>query len=81
MITFEGCGHAFAGDGGGPVGDAAKRAADARDAWFEKYLAKPQPKPEVKPLPEVKPPATAPAKLSAQYAVVDLSAGPAGPCR
>ncbi len=79
LITFEGCGHAFAGDGGGPVGDAAKRAADARNAWFEKYLAKPQPKPEVKPLPEVKPPATAPAKLSAQYAVVDLSAGPAGP--
>jgi formylglycine-generating enzyme required for sulfatase activity/acetyl esterase/lipase len=80
LITMKGEGHAFAGDDGHwPLDDNARLAAAARDAWFEKWLAKPQPKPEVKPPPEVKAPADAALKLAAQYAVADLSAGAAGP--
>ena len=79
LVTFKGAGHAFAGDGGQPTGDDARRAAEARNAWFDKWLAKSLPKAEVKPPPEVKTLADAAIKLTAQYAVADLSAGPTGP--
>jgi formylglycine-generating enzyme required for sulfatase activity/acetyl esterase/lipase len=79
LVTFNGAGHGFAGDGGQPTGDDARLAAEARNAWFDKWLAKPAPKAEVKPPPEVKAPAEAAIKLAAQYAVADLSAGAAGP--
>jgi formylglycine-generating enzyme required for sulfatase activity/acetyl esterase/lipase len=79
LMVMKGCGHAFAGDDGHwPLGDEARQAAEARDAWFVKWLAKPQPKPEVKPLAGVKP-AKTPVKLVKEYAVVDLSSGVEGP--
>jgi acetyl esterase/lipase len=77
LVVFKGAGHGFAGDyRHWPLDDNARRAAEARNAWFDKWLAKPLPKPEVKPPPEVKAPDTAAAKLTAHYV---LSAGPTGP--
>jgi formylglycine-generating enzyme required for sulfatase activity/dienelactone hydrolase len=83
LLTIKGVGHGF------DIGfkgfdqytpEQMKIMALARDtsvAWFEKYLL--GPKKELKPAATTSPASAAKVNLSGEYAVVDLSAGPAGP--
>jgi formylglycine-generating enzyme required for sulfatase activity/pimeloyl-ACP methyl ester carboxylesterase len=83
LLTIKGVGHGF------DIGfkgfdqytpEQMKIMALARDtsvAWFEKYLL--APKKEVKAAQKAAPASAPKVNLSHEYAVVDLSAGPAGP--
>jgi len=83
LVTIHGVGHGF------DIGfkgfaqytpeqtQIAKRAREASVAWYEKYLL--APKKEAKAVAKTAPAPAPKVNLSHDYAVVDLSTGPAGP--
>ncbi|MGD0089899.1 MAG: SUMF1/EgtB/PvdO family nonheme iron enzyme [Planctomycetota bacterium] len=82
LLTIKGAGHGFNGflcyvDQPEDQLQNSKRAREATVAWFEKQLA-PRPKPAA-PVPLNAPAAAPKGNVTSDYAVVDLSAGPAGP--